>query len=294
MSRMVISDWRESDVDSDDDETVDGLMHLLDEPAVQNKPISQSIDVDTLPKREKIPPTIILKNFSLNENGPIVYRDRTVLGAHTSVQFPSDLLNSEYIQLMFFLNYDIPLTIHSAVNAPSFMEDSMKTTNSDIKEKYPCKNHQLWIRTSDLDHGSVEFKTRSWHLSQKFGSITNVRWPKFAIVAIAYNENSSPDGKKYLTIVSKAQSPEFEVRSKEQSAVSRAARGLAEPRRRRTPETEARALKLRANQEKIMNLRSMIAFEQKKKKEARLKINFIQALTKHDPQSQGIYNLVKE
>jgi len=140
-----------------------------------------------------------------------------------------------------------------------------------------------------LDNGSVEFKTRSWHLSQKFGSITNVRWPKFTVVAVSFNENG---GK--LTVVSKAQSPEFEVRSKEQSAVSRAARGLAEPRRRRTPETEARVLKLRANQEKIMNLRSMIAFEQKKKQEAQLKINFIKALTKNDRDSQGIYNLVKE
>ena len=293
---MVISDWRESDMESESDEDVDvdSLMYLLDEPQEQNEPDPLAIDVDTMSKRTDMPTTIILKNFSLNENGPIVYRDRTVLGAHTSIQFPSGLLSSQYIQVMFFLNYDIPLTIHSAVDAPSFMKDSMKTTNSDIKEKYPCKNHQLWINTSDLDSGSVEFKTRSWHLSQKFGRITNVRWPKFTVVAISFNENTGSDGKKYLSVASKAQSAEFEVRSKEQSAVSRAARGLAEPRRRRTPETEARVLKLRANQEKIMNLRNMIAFEKKKKQEAHLKINFIRALTKHDPDSQGIYNLVKE
>jgi len=142
MARMVISDWRESDVETEDEEGVESLMYLLDEPPAKNKPVSPIVDVDTLSKREDIPSTIILKNFSLNENGPIIYRDRTVLGAHTSVQFPSNLLSSDYIQLMFFLNYDIPLTIHSAVTAPSFMEDSMKTTNSDIKEKYPCKNHQ--------------------------------------------------------------------------------------------------------------------------------------------------------
>ena len=294
MARMVISDWRESDMDSDSDEDVDSLMYLLDDPQEQNNQDPLSVDIDTMSKRADIPKTIILKNFSLNENGPIVYRDRTVLGAHTSIQFPSGLLSSKYIQVMFFLNYDIPLTIHSAVDAPSFMKDSMKTTNSDIKEKYPCKTHQLWINTSDLDDGSVEFKTRSWHLSQKFGRITNVRWPKLTVAAVSFNENTGPDGKKYLSLVSKAQSVEFEVRSKEQSAVSRAARGLAEPRRRRTPETEVRVLKLRANQEKIMNLRSMIAFEKKKMQEARLKINFIQALTKHDPDSHGIYNLVKK
>lgn len=50
MSSMVISDWRESDDDSDDDETVDGLMHLLDDITEQNKPFPQSTDIDTLSK----------------------------------------------------------------------------------------------------------------------------------------------------------------------------------------------------------------------------------------------------
>lgn len=290
MSRMVISDWRESDVETDDDEGVDSLMYLLDEPVEQKKPVSPIIDVDTLSKRTEIPSSIVLKNFSLNENGPIIYRDRTVLGAHTSIQLPIELLRSQYIQLMFYLNHDLPLTIHSTVIPPTFMNASMKTANSDIKEKYSCKPHQLWIRTSDLNGREIEFKTRSWNLSQKFGSITNVRWPKFVIVAISYIETAD----KKLEIVHKAQSPEFEVRSKEQSAVSRAARGLAEPRRRRTPETEARAMKLRANQEKIMNLRSMIAFEKNKSNEAQLKLNFIRSLTKNDEHAQSIFNLVKE
>jgi len=288
---MSLSD---SEYDSGDEDCIESLMHLLDEPEGHDNQFVTTVGVDTLSDRVEIPQTIILKNFSLNENGPIIYRDRTVLGAHTGLQFPSEILNSEYIQVMFFLNYDIPLTIHSAVTSPSFLEPSMKTVNSDIKEKYPCKKHQLWIKTSDLEGGSVVFKTRSWSLSQKFGEVAHVRWPKFTIVAISFKEKTGPDGKKYLTVLSKAQSHNFEVRSKEQGAVSRASRGLAEPRRRRTPETEARSLKLRANQEGIMNLRSLIAFEKKQQQEATLKLNFIRALTKHDQYGQAIFNLVKK
>jgi len=266
--------------DEEEDVDVDSLMCLLDDP----------VAIDTLSKRDVLPLRLVLINFTLNENGDVIYRDSQVLGAHTGIRIPSDMLNSERILLSIFLDYEVPLSISSTVGAPEFVDLNLKRTHNDISVQNNIGKHQLWIRPSDLDDdGIVLFKSRLWQLSQGFRTAAGVRWPKFVVCATAYRANDAG----IVTSKESCLSPNFEVRSKEQSNKTRAARGESEPiRRRRTPETEARAAKLREVQTKIMDLRSLIASECRKTSEYETRLNFIRAIAGTCPESGEILSLL--
>jgi len=172
----------------------------------------------------------------------------------------------------------------SRVPAPHFVSDEMKATHREIANKYPIGNHELWVRTSELDNGIVRFKKRDWELSRGFRKVTGVRWPRFIITVTAITSNGSE-----LTSISK----DFEVRSKEQSNKARAARGLSEPaRRRRTPETEARAAKLRAIQSEIIVLRGEITSEKAKSDDYTTRFNFMKAMTANNKEVIDIYRIL--
>jgi len=271
------------DSDLDDDEDVDHLMCLLDDPVVD------PVDIDTRSKRSTLPSRLVLINFTLNENGDVIYRDSQVLGAHTGIRLPSDMLDCERILLSLFLDYDVPLSISSTVAAPEFVDLNLKRTHNDIQVQNKIGKHQLWIRPSELDDdGIILFKSRLWQLSQGFRTAAGVRWPKFVICATAYRRNDAGivSGKESCL------SPNFEVRSKEQSNKTRAARGESEPiRRRRTPETEARAAKLREVQTKIMDMRSAIESEGRKTSGYKTRLNFIHAIAGTCPESRDILSL---
>lgn len=263
-----------------DDEDVSNLMCLLDDP----------VDLDTRSKRLSLSKRVALINFTVNENGDVIYRDSQVLGAHTGIRLPSEMLDSERILLSIFLDYELPLSISSTVSAPEFVDLNLKRTHNDISVQNNIGKHQLWIRPSELDDdGIVFFKSRLWQLSQGFRTAAGVRWPKFVICATAYRNN-------VVGIVSSKESylsPNFEVRSKEQSNKTRAARGESEPiRRRRTPETEARAAKLREVQSKIMDLRSDIESENRKTSEYETRLNFIRAIAGTCSESGEILSLL--
>jgi hypothetical protein len=84
----------------------------------------------------------------------------------------------------------------------------------------------------------------------------------------------------------------FEVRSKEQSKQTRAARGLSEPiRRRRTPETEGRAATLRAIQSEIIAMREEIARERAQFNEYQTCHNFIRSVTSNCDAAADIASL---
>jgi len=267
-----------SDSDSDSD-VIMGLMSLLDDP------ISPPGDISTLSYRKSLDTTIGLKFFGLNENGWVNWRDSTVLGEHTTIELPeNDLKNADIVRLSLFLDHDVPFAAHTTVQVPKFLSKVLRATSSELATQHPVGNHQCWLRPSDLQLGHVVFQKRRWSLSRVFSKAAGVDWPNFIIVAEFFKNG---------TLLKTILSPNFEVRSKEQSSKNRASRGFSEPvRRRRTPETEARASKFRAIQAKIIATRDAIARETAKTSETTLRLNFIKAMTEHCPEASEIHKIV--
>lgn len=262
--------------DSDED-TITSLMGLLDD-------VYEATDISTPSTRSDFPENVLLRHFSVNENGPANFRDATVLGEHTTIQLPLCLLKSERCKIGIYLNHEVPLTLSSTVPAPHFVSDEMKATHRELSDEYPIGNNELWVRSSELDNGIVRFKKRDWELSRGFRKVTGVRWPRFLITVTAFAGSD-----ELRTSISK----DFEVRSKEQSNKARAARGLSEPtRRRRTPETEARAAKLRAIQSEIIAIRGEIASEKTRSDEYTTRFNFMEAMTANNQEAKNINELL--
>tara|TARA_B110001450_G_C17655982_1_gene495263 strand:- start:1915 stop:2748 length:834 start_codon:yes stop_codon:yes gene_type:complete len=271
---------------TDDEGCVDDLMYLLETP---NVPADYSMPS----LREELPKKASLLNFSLNENGEVNYRDSTVLGSHTGIRLPDSMLDATYICLSLYLDHEVPLTVASTVDAPVFVENSLVGRHREISDKYETANkNQVWLLASDISSsGIVYFLKRKWKLSQGFRKVSGSQWPKFVVVATAHRF-SSVCGK--VVPSESVVSTKFEVRSKEQSNKSRAARGESEPvRRRRTQETEARAQKLREIQALIIEMRASIAAEECKTKDYKNKLNFVKAITNSSESSKHIYELVK-
>lgn len=268
-------------MENDDDETlITGLLGLL-EPG---------LDLSMPSKRSELPDDISLVHFSLNKNGMCNYRDATVLGEHTCIRLPHDMLNSDRLRIGIWLNHEIPLSCSSIVPAPEFVSSRLKATNSEMCGEYPLGKNEVWVCGSELENGLIEFKKRPWSLSFVFRKVTGAHWPKFVITATAYRKSSVGIVSPEESCISK----EFEVRSKEQSNRSLAARGFAEnARSRRTPETEARASRLREVQAEITELRKDVHVANESKKEYELRFSFIRALTQNWEPGREIYNLVK-
>jgi hypothetical protein len=268
-----------SDSDSDSEETITSLLGLLDDSPA-------SADISTPSTRSDFPENVFLQHFSVNENGTANFRDATVLGEHTTIRIPSCLLLSERCKVGIYLNHEVPLTSSSMVMAPQFVSEELKATHRELSNKYPIGNHELWVRTSELYNGIVRFKKRDWELSRGFRKVTGVRWPRFIITVTAFTNA----GDELRTSISK----DFEVRSKEQSNKARAARGMSEPvRRRRTPETEARAEKLRVIQSEIIAMRDEIINEKTKSDDYTTRFNFMEAMTTNNQEAQNVYILLK-
>jgi hypothetical protein len=272
---------------SDDEGCVDDLMYLLGTPNV-------TADYSIPSMREELSKKLVLLNFSLNENGEVNYRDSTVFGSHTGIRLPDSMLDATYICLSLYLDHEVPLTVASTVDAPVFVENSLVGRHREISDKYETANkNQVWLLASDIsEDGIVLFQKRKWKLSQGFRKVSGSQWPKFVLVATAHRlDVSSGNVFPSESVVS----TKFEVRSKEQSNKSRASRGESEPvRRRRTPETEIRAQRLREVQARIIEMRASIATEECKTKDYKNKLNFVKAITNSSESSKHIYELVNK
>jgi len=256
-----------------DEETIMGLMSLLDD-------VEPSIDLPS--RRSDFPDSVKLRHFSVNENGPANFRDATVLGEHTTILLPPS--EGVRCKIGIYLNHEVSLTSYTTVSAPVFVSDNLKATHRELSDEYPIGKHELWVRPSELENGIVRFKKRDWDLSRGFRKVTAARWPRFIITATVYQVDES-----FRTFVS----ADFEVRSKEQSNKARAARGLSEPvRRRRTPETEARATKLRAIQSDIIAMREEIELEKSKSSEYETRFRFMKAMTANNKASAEISSIL--
>jgi hypothetical protein len=284
MSKRRAEEYYSSDSD-DDDTDVDSLMHLLDD-------VGPAADLSLRSGRAGLPVEIGLMNFGLNENGPVNYRDATVLGHHTRIRIPSSYLTAERIKLSIFLNHDAALSADTHVQRPVINDKILKSRDDMLRRDYKLERHETWIDPStligrdnfDID-GVIEFKKSKWPLSRGFSDVAGVRWAKFILLATAYRSGSAAES---------CVSQQFEVRSKEQSNKSRAARGLSESiRRRRTPETEARAVKLRRVQGQIMAIRDEISRENKLHVEYQTTTKFVRAITKNCPEASHIYSIVR-
>lgn len=269
--------------DADDDD-VESLMHLLDD-------VGSDSGVGSYDGRSNLPVEIELVNFGLNENGPVNYRDATVLGNHTRIKIPHSYLNAERIKLSIFLDHDVPLSDETRVQRPTINDKILKSRDDMLRRDHSLEKHEIWIDPSALvGQGKVpdrvvEFKKSKWSLSRGFSDVAGARWPKFILLATAYRSGAAAES---------CVSRKFEVRSKEQSNKSRAARGLPEAvRRRRTPETEARAAKLRHIQGQIMAIRDEIERENQLRVEYQTTVNFVRAITKDCPEAANIYSIVR-
>ena len=285
MSQVPQEDYDSSSSGSDaDDDDVESLMHLLDD--------TESFSgVASYDGRSELPLGIELVNFGLNENGPVNYRDATVLGNHTRIRIPQSYLSAERVKLSIFLNHDVPLSDETRVQRPTINDKNLKSRADMLRRDHSLEKHEIWIDPSALvDRDKVpdcvvEFKKSKWALSRGFSDVAGARWPNFILLATAYRSGGAAES---------CVSQKFEVRSKEQSNKSRAARGLPEAvRRRRTPETEARAVKLRHIQGKIMAIRDEIERENQLRGEYQTTVNFVRAITKNCPEAANIYSVVR-
>jgi len=270
----VPSDISDSD-SSDDEDIVDALMEqlLTDEDVCQK---SNRISLET---------KIVLVNFNVSENGPCNYRDGTVLGDHTAAVLPSSFNNALRVKISIHLNHEFEPSPANTVIAPSFVRKHLKASSQQMARKWPLAKNELWIVPSELGSSlKVDFKKRNWDLSRGFRKVCNTLWPNFVLLAEAYMVDGS---------INRVISDEFEVRSKEQSNKSRAARGLStQSKRRRTPETEARAVKLRAWRADIIDKREQIANMLSRQTENDTKFHFIKAIlnTCSDPAALPLLN----
>ena len=268
------SDISDSD-SSDDEELVDELMETFfgDE------------DVRKKSNRVSLDKKIVLVNFNVSENGPCNYRDGTVLGDHTAAVLPSSFKDATRVKISVHLNHEFEPNDATTATAPTFVRKHLKATSQQMARKWPLERNELWVVPAELGPSlKVDFKKRHWDLSRGFRKVCDSLWPKFVLMAEAYTDDDS---------VSRVISDEFEVRSKEQSNKSRAARGLStQYKRRRTPETEARAAKLRAARADIINKREQIASMLSRQTENETKFNFIEAILKtcSDPAAVALLN----
>lgn len=279
-----------------DAEVIDNLMHLLDAESPEK-------DFSKVSERENVSELAELINFSLNENGQVNYRDQTVLGKHTKIKIPMSMLSgTERLRLSVYLDYDVPASAASMVPRPFFEAKELRTRDRDFRERFAIGDNECWMDPKDLvgrskeEDGVFTLKKRRWQLSRGFRKVVNsslppnspcVKYPKFVVVISAYRFE---EGVSKMSESVKTAS--FEVRSKEQSKQTRAARGLSEPiRRRRTPETEARAATLRAIQSEIIAMRSEIEREKAKFTEYQTCHNFIRSVTSNCEAAADISSL---
>lgn len=258
----IYSDISDSD-SSDDEEMVDELIETIfgDE------------DVRKKSNRVSLEKKIVLVNFNVSENGPCNYRDGTVLGDHTAAVLPSLFKDATRVKLSVYLNHEFEPSDATMVSAPTFVRKHLKASSQQMARKWPLERNELWIVPSMLGPSlKVDFKKRKWDLSRGFRKVCENLWPKFVLMAEGYMSDD-----KIIRVIS----DEFEVRSKEQSNKSRAARGLStQHKRRRTPETEARATKLRCHRADIIDKRERIANMLSRQTENETKFNFIEAILK--------------
>lgn len=266
MSAFGISDDEISDGESSDDgEVTAELMETL----------LGGQDMRKKSNRAALEQKMVLVNFNVCENGPVNFRDGNVLGDHTSVVLPSSFNDATRVKLGVYLNHDVEPCAATIVKAPVFVTNPntkhLKATSEHLASKWPLEPNELWLVPAELGPSlKVDLKKRNWDLSSKFGAVCGCTWPKFVLMAEAYMPNGSID---------RVISDEFEVRSKEQSNKSRAARGMTtKSKRRRTPETEARARKLRARRADIIEKRERIAKMESQQRENVTKFNFIEAI----------------
>ena len=296
----------DSEMSGTDNECIDSLMYLLDEAEGAQDDLEPYEDVSKDSVRSILKEHVGLVFFGLNENGHVNYRDATVLGKHTQLNFPLSILNAERLLMAVYLDYDIPVDQVSTVNVPKFIKEHerMTTTAQELRGKYPIGQHQVWIDPQDLknrpghDDGAFNLKKRSWKLSHGFRKVVNdnlgddekhIKWPKFVVVVTAFRKN------EHHQVVPKEsfKSPSFEVRSKEQSNKARAARGLTEPvRRRRTPQTAAAAEKLRVLQAEIIAIRDEIEQEKGAYTEYQTCFNFVRAVSAKSPSERIIHSIL--
>jgi hypothetical protein len=248
---------------SDDEEIVDALVETL----------LGDTDVRKYSNRTMFDKTMVLVNFNVCEDGPVNYRDGNVLGDHTAVVLPSLCQNATRVKISVHLNYEFEPNAATMVNAPTLVCKHLRATSQQLAGKWPLEPNELWLVPAELGPSlKVDFKKRHWDLSMKFRKASGCHWPNFVLLAEAYMPNGS---------IVRVISDEFEVRSKEQSNKSRAARGMATaPKRRRTPETEARAAKLRARRADIIEKREQIAKTTSQRAENTTKFQFMQAILK--------------
>ena len=249
-SQTMVSNESESD-----EEDIAGLMSLLDDPEdaggslsaagiVRNGPTATVLDLSENYKnkasRDKLGTSFAFKNFKLGQNGYQNHRDATVLGNPPGLIIPDALRKFENIRIGIYLDteYDCKdnrLEKACRVSAPVFCNQNMKTIHSELQCTYPVETHELWIQTQTLGpECTILFKKRCLDLSRRYRKVSGTKWPQFVIVA------TPAIGGKMVYSASVRTLP-FEVRSKEQSNKTAAARGHASAtvtKRRRTPETE--------------------------------------------------------
>tara|TARA_B110000008_G_scaffold154312_1_gene155335 strand:+ start:385 stop:1269 length:885 start_codon:yes stop_codon:yes gene_type:complete len=192
-------------------------------------------------------------NFNRSGGGLCNFRDGNILGKHSGIKFPQKFTNAERIRTGIYLSRDTPLGDVSCVPIPRFVDSRFTDSDARLRETYETRRNECWVVPRELGPLlTIDFKKKAWALSKNYKELCGEAWPKFVMVATAY----MPSGESVSVV-----SPEFEVRSKEQSDKQAAARGLVNPRkrkRRRTAETEACEIKLRAVGANIVQKRSEI------------------------------------
>lgn len=269
---VIPPDISDSD-SSDDEEIVDELMDTL----------FGSNDLGKKSNRISLEAKLILDNFNVSENGHCNYRDATVLKKHTAVVLPPSFKNATRVKLSVHLNHEFEPSDATTVSAPAFVRKHLKASSQQMARKWPLKKNEMWLVPSELGPTlRIDLKKRNWELSRGFRKVCDALWPKFILLAEAHMADGSQE-----QIVSE----EFEVRSKEQSNKSRAARGLAtQSKRRRTPEIESRTVRLRAARADIIQLREEIGAELSRQTDSQTKLNFMIELlkTRSEPRAAAL------
>jgi hypothetical protein len=292
------------DSDSAED-VIAGLMSLFDDVpdsgdvsssvlspvSSETEKVSTTIGIDSFGARVDLPTTLQLRDLKLNENGHCNFRDGTVLGKPPGLLIPEELRLFDILLLSIYLHFDTDaldtVTERAClVNAPVFCLENMKTTHGDLQHTYATAANQLWLRTSTLGADFVvQFKKRQWDLSRKFRKVAGTQWPTFTIVATPLVNGTLLPDKSIRT-------PAFEVRSKEQTNKTTAARGLAGAavtKRRRTPETEQATQELQKHQSDIVQLCHEKGKDVKYKQDYESRLRFMIAIAETDPQYQQLH-----
>jgi len=199
--------------------------------------------------------------------------------------------DADHVVLGIYLNHDVDLSPSTTVTPPLFRNQCLNATHVEIASNLHMEKQELILRPSELENNQlVYFKKRPWDLSQSFRIVVGHQWPKFVLTATSYK-----DGNADISAVSS----EFEVRSKEQSRKSKASIGLSvkDVKRRRTPETEARASKLRIIHAKIIEIRAAMIVQCQQKTEYQTRLEFMKNIIASEPQCytcQSIKTILKQ